>query len=233
MDAKGLFEASGGEFILSFDDLRKKLCGIKAFLFDWDGVFNTGIKTGEEGSPFAEADAMGTNLVRFGHYLATGTLPHAGIITGMNNPAAAYFAKRENFHTLHFKFKHKIEALEHLNELCGIKGEEVAFVFDDVLDLSLTKVCGLRFLVRRNASPLFTRYAKDKGLCDYISGHGSASHGLREICEVLLAAGAGYERVVDARVEYGGEYQAYLKEKSSLSTRIFMNSPEGVVERGE
>ncbi len=227
------FIKAGAEFLLSPEEIGDKLKGIKAYLFDWDGVFNTGIKEGEQGSPFAEADAMGTNLVRFGHYQMTGNLPHAGIITGMNNPAAAYFVNRENFHTLHFKFKHKIEALKHLEEVFGIKGEEVAFVFDDVLDLSLAKVCGLRFCVRRTASPLFSEYVKDKGLCDYISGNGSASHGLREICELILAAGAGYERVVDARVEYGSEYQAYLKEKSAIASRVFEQSKEGVRECSE
>ena len=56
------FEGASG---ISPDRLDK----IKAFVFDWDGVFNNGAKDSEGASPFNEVDAMGTNLLRFNHHL--------------------------------------------------------------------------------------------------------------------------------------------------------------------
>ena len=60
---------AGGEFVASPRDLQHRLQNIRAFIFDWDGVFNNGAKTGAGGSGFDEADAMGTNLLRFGFWL--------------------------------------------------------------------------------------------------------------------------------------------------------------------
>ncbi len=119
------FKQIGGEFLLPFNIFRERLKKVRVFLFDWDCVFNDGIKSGDGGSPFSEADAMGINLLRFGYYLTHGRLPHTGIITGENNASAFHLANREHFDTVHFKFKHKTEALTHLNEQHGIKGEEV------------------------------------------------------------------------------------------------------------
>lgn len=230
MNTQDHFLQIGGEFLLPFDKLEGKLKNVKAFIFDWDGVFNQGVKEGDAGSPFSEADSMGTNLLRFGFYLVNGVLPHTGIITGENNQSSFFLARREHFDTVHFKFKHKIEALRHLNDQYGITGEEVAFVFDDVLDIAFARECGLRFLARRDASPLFTDYVKKRGLCDYITGSSGGNHGVREVCELVLGIGYGYENVVDQRVEYSKAYQAYLRDRSEISTRFFENENGNVKE---
>ena len=39
-----LFEKEGGEFITPPSSFIKKLKGVKAIIFDWDGVFNSGVK---------------------------------------------------------------------------------------------------------------------------------------------------------------------------------------------
>ena len=60
-----------------------------------DGVFNNGMKTGEQGSLFSDVDAMGTNMLRFNYYLNNNkTIPLSFIITGSNNQSAI---KRNNF----------------------------------------------------------------------------------------------------------------------------------------
>jgi 3-deoxy-D-manno-octulosonate 8-phosphate phosphatase (KDO 8-P phosphatase) len=59
------FRAGGALLVASAGELRARLAGVRAFLFDWDGVFNTGLKSDGSPSGFSEADSMGTNLIRF------------------------------------------------------------------------------------------------------------------------------------------------------------------------
>jgi len=75
------FTELGGTFCRPFAEFQERLSKIKAYLFDWDGVFNDGVKTASGGSPFSEVDAMGTNMLRFGHWLKTGALPFDVLIT--------------------------------------------------------------------------------------------------------------------------------------------------------
>ncbi|MFM7838489.1 MAG: hypothetical protein ACKO6K_02890, partial [Chitinophagaceae bacterium] len=53
-----------GEFITSLPHLQEKLSNVRAYVFDWDGVFNEGFKNEQGSSAFSEIDAMGINLLR-------------------------------------------------------------------------------------------------------------------------------------------------------------------------
>ena len=230
MTVEEQFKQIGGEFLLPFNIFRERLKKVKVFLFDWDCVFNDGIKSGAGGSPFSEADSMGINLLRFGYYLTHSKLPHTGIITGENNGPAFYLAKREHFDTVHFKFKHKVDALEHLAKHYNVSAEEVAFVFDDVLDVALAKEVALRLMVRRDSSPLFEEYTRSKGICDYIAGNAGKDHAVREVCELMIGAAYDYDKVVDSRVAFAEDYQSYLSERSEVKTSFFKNEGGDVVE---
>ena len=128
-----IFEDRGGEFLTSPSLISKKLKNIRAILFDWDGVFNDGSKGGNRQSGFSEVDSMGTNMLRFSQWLFHNKeMPVCGIITGADNFAAYDFAQREHFHKVYFKVSNKIESLNHMNEMLGIKPEEVLYVFDDI-----------------------------------------------------------------------------------------------------
>ena len=82
-----------GTFVNSASDIEKRLSKAKAFIFDWDGVFNNGFKLGQAGSGFSEVDSMGTNLLRYSHHLISGKLPVTAIISGEKNDTAFYFCK--------------------------------------------------------------------------------------------------------------------------------------------
>ena len=66
---KSIFENLGAEFLLPQYKIAEKLQNIKAFVFDWDGVFNKGEKNATISSSFNEVDSMGTNLLRFSYFL--------------------------------------------------------------------------------------------------------------------------------------------------------------------
>ena len=105
-----LFTEIGGEFIIPEASLIEKMKHIKAFVFDWDGVFTDAGKDHLLQSRFSEADSMGTNLLRFSYYLNHKELPTTAIISGEKNSAAFTFVDRERFHSSYSKFANKIDA---------------------------------------------------------------------------------------------------------------------------
>lgn len=215
------FSELGGSFITAPDDLTKKLLGIKAFVFDWDGVFNNGQKILGSGSPFSEVDSMGTNLLRFSHYLKNGQLPISAIISGEKNDSAISFSERECFHYSFFKTPHKIEALEMICKQHMLQTTEVAYVFDDVLDISIAKVCGLRILVRHTANVLFEDYCRKNQLADYITASDGNHYAVREICELLMGLNNNFDACISHRGDYSATYNDYLLLRRAIKTEMY------------
>jgi 3-deoxy-D-manno-octulosonate 8-phosphate phosphatase (KDO 8-P phosphatase) len=217
-----IFENQGGEFISSPSLILEKLKNIKAYIFDWDGVFNTGTKTDTVGSGYSEVDSMGLNLLRFGYWMANNyQLPFVAIITGENNQTAIKLAERESLHHIYFGFKNKAHAYKHFTESFGLKNEEVAFVYDDILDLPITRLCGLRFMANRGGSPLFVNYLKDNYQCDYISGQTGGSFAVREITELILGLLGQYQNSVKERADFGPLYANYLEQRAKMELKMF------------
>lgn len=225
-----LFTEKGGEFISSPSVIAEKLKGIRALLFDWDGVFNEGSKGGSAQSGFSEVDSMGTNLLRFSQWLMQGkSMPACGILTGAENFAAYDFAKREHFHKVYFKVPHKIDALEHMDRVHGIKPEEVAYFFDDVLDISVAREVGLRVFIRSHAKVLFSEYVKQAGAVDYITGFSGGEHGVREACELMIGLNGMFNSVLDHRIEFSETYQEYWSERNKPSTTFYTVGKSGLI----
>src|SRR5271154_417970 len=134
MSAKSITDIFKGNFVSSPSVIEQKLQSIKAYIFDWDGVFNDGHKYADGSSSFSETDSMGTNLIRFNHYLKHNELSPVAVITGEHNKAAFHLTKRENFNAVYYKMRHKESSLLHFCKASKIKPHEVLFVFDDVLD---------------------------------------------------------------------------------------------------
>lgn len=214
------FENIGGQFLSSLAEMQEKIKEIDVFLFDWDGVFNNGIKSSVQGSPFSEADSMGINMLRFSHYLLYGKMPHVGIITGENNQTAVQFAEREHLDAVMLKAKNKGEALEAFCKKFGCASNQCLFVFDDILDISATLKSKMALGVRRAASPLFYNYLIEEGICDYISGNEGGEHAVREICELIIGLQDNYQKTVEARIEFKEEYTRYLTLRQSIQPLV-------------
>ena len=211
----------GAKFITPIAELKKKLLNIKAFIFDWDGVFNNGQKIDGGSSNFSEVDSMGTNLLRYSHYLRQNKLPLIAIISGEKNDTAFYFCKREAFHYSFSKAADKITALNFICEKENIKPNEVAYFFDDVLDLSIAEVCGLRIMVNQKANPLFSNYCVKNNLVDYLSANAGGSFAVREATELLIGLNNNYDAVVTERKNYSPAYAKYIEEKRKIKTQYF------------
>ena len=210
-----------GTFLVPAAELHQRLRGCKAYIFDWDGVFNDGFKDEKGSSAFSEIDAMGTNLLRFSHFLQEGTAPHIAVITGEGNRASFSLAEREHFHSVYFSIRHKEEALKHFCAEHGLKESEVAFVFDDVLDLSAAKCSGLRVMVPHAANPLFREWVIQEQWVDYLTGCEGHEHAVRETSELFMGLRGNFEETVRHRMQFSTVYQQYLQQRQSVSTRYF------------
>ncbi len=205
-----LFTEIGGQFITPEAEIIEKLKHVKAFVFDWDGVFTDGSKDHLLQSRFNEVDSMGINLLRFSYYLHHKTIPITAIISGEKNSAAFTFVDRERLHASYSKFANKLDATKHLCEIYGLNSNEICYVFDDVLDLSLAEVCGLRIFISRNANPLFNEYVIKHFLADYITGAASGELPVREACELLIGLNGNYNEVITERKNFSETYSKYL-----------------------
>lgn len=224
-----LFAAAGGETIATAQEFAARTRSLCGMIFDWDGVFNRGVKSPQHASGFAEPDSMGTNLLRYGLWRFGRRMPVAAIISGEDNPAARQFAEREHFQAVYFRSLDKRLAVEHLCAAHDLTPDRLLCVGDDVNDLAMASVCGLRCWVRRPAAPLLQAYLKERGLADYITAAGSGSHPVREVAELILGMAGLFDAVVDSRMALDADYRRFLAARQTLRTRYYYQENHRVV----
>ena len=220
------FAKLGGVFMTPTSVLRERLRGIRGLVSDWDGVFNAGSKGEGASSTFGEPDSMGTNLLRYALYREHNRLPVAALITGEDNPSARAFALREHFHAIYHGAKTKTASIEALCAAHKLSSEQLICIFDDVNDLGMAFGCGIRVLVRRDASPLLHDYVARQGLCDYITANPAERHAVREVCELLLGLLGSFDAVVASRVAMDAVYLGYFTARQSVTTEVIDRSAQ-------
>jgi len=220
-DIKQSFESIGGEFISPLSVFTERLPKIKAFIFDWDGVFNSGFKQNDTGSPFSEPSSMGINMLRFSGFLKDGEAPLIFIITGENNLPAIKLANREHFAGVYLSVRNKLSALTHIKKEFNIAPHEMAFSFDDILDLGLAKEVALRFQVCRMANPLMDEFIKANEIADYRTAAAGVDHAVREICELIIGFNKNYDQTISERMNFSDTYQQYLIIRNSAIPLFF------------
>mgnify|MGYP001041463762 CR=1 FL=1 len=229
-DIENTFKSVGGEFVSSPILISKKLKKIKALVFDWDGVWHSGRKTGNGHSSFSEVDSMGLNMLRFGYYLQNGEIPKTLIITGENNLTAFDFAEREHLDAVFFKIKNKADALDYLLKEWGLREEEIFFAFDDILDLGMASRCGLGFFINNTGNPMLQQYVVQKKLCAYKTGNSGDKNAVRELTELALGLLGQYEPTLTNRMHFDPNYTTYLSKRNMLKTAFFTLSEHSILE---
>lgn len=222
------FSKLGGVFLTPAGVLRQRVQDVRGIVCDWDGVFNAGAKGDGSPSTFNEADSMGLNLLRYALWRANDSvLPVAALITGAENPTARGFARREHFHAVYHGARDKTVAIQALCTAQNVSTEQLVCVFDDVNDLGMAFGCGIRVLVRRDASPLLHDYVLRQKLCDYVTGLTPERNALREVCELLLGLLGAFDRVVRSRVAWDADYARYFAARQSVETEVIDSSGKG------
>lgn len=223
-----LFAEIGGKFITSSEVITEKLSKVKAYIFDWDGVMNNAEKHDNKSSLFNEADSMGTNLLRYNFYYHFGLLPYTAIISGERNEMAFHFSQREHFTSLYHRIPDKMVALNHFCEKYKLQASEICYFFDDVLDLSIAKQCGVRIFIHRKAGQMLQRYVINQKLADYITANESGNFAVREACELLIGLTGTFDNIVQDRVEYNENYRDYIRLRNNIVTGIYTQR-DGVI----
>ncbi|NCB37806.1 MAG: 3-deoxy-D-manno-octulosonate 8-phosphate phosphatase [Erysipelotrichia bacterium] len=149
---------------------------IKILLFDCDGVLTDGrIVLGSNGTElkfFSTSDGMGLKLWREAGFLS-------GSITGRASEALTKRASELKFDELHQGVALKSEVLDEILQRRSIACDEVAYVGDDLNDLSVGTRVGL-FFIPANHNPAIKPYA-DFTL-SAAGGHGA----VREVIDLIL-----------------------------------------------
>jgi 3-deoxy-D-manno-octulosonate 8-phosphate phosphatase (KDO 8-P phosphatase) len=227
-ETENLYTQLGGRFVTPVAEIQAKLKVIKAFVFDWDGVFNNGQKAANGSSTFSEIDSMGTNLLRYSYFLKHEAMPITAVISGEKNEAAFYFCERESFNYSFFKVANKSEALKFLCKKEKIQPENVAYFFDDVLDIPIAEACGLRLMVNQKANPLFVDYCIRHKLADYLTASPGGQYAVREATELLIGLNGNFDAVINNRKDYSASYKTYITQRKEATTEFFTLKENGI-----
>ncbi|MFT7249834.1 MAG: 3-deoxy-D-manno-octulosonate 8-phosphate phosphatase (KDO 8-P phosphatase) [Arcticibacterium sp.] len=215
------FNTAGGQFISSAYTMQEKLQKIKAYIFDWDGVFNDGFKLSTQGSGFSEVDSAGVRLLRYAHYQARKSNSILAIITGAENPTAKWFIKKQNGNALYQKAINKNVAFKHFCTKNELLPEEVAFIYDDVIDIEIAQQCGLSFCIGRLANPLFLNFVENNSLADYITASQGNEHGVREVCELLVGLYGSYDECLKNVINREDSYREHKEKLKVFAPEFF------------
>ena len=151
---------------------------IKLLAMDVDGVLTDGSlyfgNSGEEIKAFSILDGLGIKLLR-----DAGIKP--AIITGRSSELVKRRAAELKIRLIYQGREDKLVALEELRGDLGLSFEEIAYVGDDLPDLSAVRQAGLGITVA-NGHYYVARHADWQTKA--AGGHGA----VREICELILKA---------------------------------------------
>lgn len=171
--------------------VKKRARQIKVLLMDVDGTITNGSVTllsqldgsALEIKTFDAHDGQGLTLAR------TAGL-RTGVITGRGSAALRQRCSELGLEFVYEKQPHKIAAYEEILKKTGAKDSEVAFLGDDLPDLTVMRRCGLAVAVGDAT-------AEVKQAAHYttkaIGGKGAA----RELVELILKSKGIWEQMID------------------------------------
>jgi len=165
---------------------HSKLQKIQLLLLDVDGVLTSGhiIYSGSniETKMFNVKDGLGIRL------LQTAGID-VGIVTGRTSEALLTRCKDLDITLVYDGIKAKGELLDTILSSANLQAEEVAFVGDDLPDLSLMKKVGVSIAVA-------DAHDSVKNNADIITRRAGGEGAVREVCEMILDAKNLLEKIV-------------------------------------
>lgn len=172
---------------ISNADIAESAHKIKLVIFDIDGVMTDGgLLLGDDGQQYKRfdvKDGQGLRLLQKAHI-------HIGIITGRQSKVVEYRMRELNIEHVYQGQTHKREAYETLKTKLKLGDDEIAFVGDDLPDLSIMLRAGLALTVE-NAHALIKQHA------DWIAPNRGGFGAVRDICEFILRAQNKYDEVIE------------------------------------
>jgi 3-deoxy-D-manno-octulosonate 8-phosphate phosphatase (KDO 8-P phosphatase) len=171
--------------------LKKRAAKIKVVLMDVDGTITDGSVT-----LLSQPDGSAIEIKTFDAHDGQGmTLGHTaglrmGVITGRESAALRRRMNEMNVEFVYEKQAHKIPAYEEILKKTGAKEEEVAYLGDDLPDLTVMKRVGLAVAVG-NAAP------EVKHAAHYTTVRNGGKGAARELIELILKSKGIWEGMID------------------------------------
>lgn len=166
--------------------MDSKLKNIKLLLLDVDGVLTNGDilynATKAETKVFNVKDGLGIRLL-----LDAGI--SVGVITGRQSDALLYRCADLGIQLIYDGVKDKGAILSEVIKRTGLNPEQLAFVGDDLPDISLLKKVGLSIAVA-DAHEIV------KSISDIITARKGGQGAVREVCEWILKAKGYWEDII-------------------------------------
>ena len=171
--------------------VAKRAMQIKILLMDVDGTLTDGAVT-----LLSQPDGSALEIKTFDAHDGQGlTLAHTagirtGVITGRESPALRRRCKELDIEFVYEKQPHKIAAYEEILKRTGAKDSEVAFLGDDLPDLTVMRRVGLAVAVGNAAVEvkLAAHHTTEAN-----GGKGAA----RELVELILKSKDVWEEMID------------------------------------
>ena len=180
-------------------DVAARAKRIKVIVFDVDGVLTDGQiyllpepNTRTEGNPagsglemkgFAAHDGLGMILARLGGL-------ELGIITKRQSQTVALRARDLKIEHVYQGQNHKLHAAQQICKDAGIGLDQMAYVGDDVVDLTVMRVCGLA-IATANARP------QVKAAAHFITEHAGGAGAGRDAIDYILAEQGSLDRAIE------------------------------------
>ena len=166
--------------------MNNKIKKLKLILTDVDGVLTDGslyfTKSGEYLKKFNIKDGMGVNI------LLRNNIP-TGIVTKERSKIVETWAKQMNISFIKMGVKQKEKALDMICKKFSLKKSEVAYIGDDVNDLSILNKVGV------SACPSDSVKAV-KDTVNYICKNRSGDGAFREFCDLILKIKFGKKTIL-------------------------------------
>jgi len=171
--------------------LAKRAKQIKVFLMDVDGTITTGAVT-----LLSQPDGSALEIKTFDAHDGQGlSLAHTaglrtGVITGRESAATRRRARELNIEFVYEKQPHKIAAYEEILKKTGAAESEVAYLGDDLPDLTVMRRVGLAVAVGDAAIEV-------KQAAHYITKAIGGKGAARETVELILKSKGMWEQMID------------------------------------
>lgn len=164
-----------------------KLKTIKLLLLDVDGVLTSGLiiysGTDIETKMFNVKDGLGIRLLQ-----SAGI--EVGIVTGRTSPALLTRCRDLGITMIYDGIKAKGDIFDIILSKTHLQAHEVAFVGDDLPDISLMKKTGVSIAVA-------DAHAAVKNHADIITSRNGGEGAVREVCEMILDAKNLLEKIIE------------------------------------
>lgn len=172
--------------IYKISDTENRLRNIKLLLLDVDGVMTDGSiiynDSGEEIKVFCVRDGLGIRML-----MESGI--NVGIVTGRSSDSLYHRCKNLHIQLIFDGISDKAAALDKITEKTGVKDHEIAYIGDDLPDISIMRKVGIPIAVADADENVIE-------VAHIVTSAKGGAGAIREVCEAIIKAQDKWEAVI-------------------------------------